>query len=112
LSNVQLVPQLGGNLLLVAQVIHIGYMVALTSEKFTISTQGISFEGEQEGNLYYLQIQSPTDMGYLGLATNTSLPDMLEVWHRRLGQWALDKTAVNYLSHRVSDIHVKAMDEK
>ena len=107
LSNVLFVPQIGGNLLSVARIINSGYKVAFTSERCTISKQGICLKGDREGNLYYIQNWPHSETAHIGLATNKSLAETLEMWHRRLGHRTLDEATVGYLLPRVSDFTIK-----
>jgi len=64
-------------------------------------------QGEREGNLYYVRIPEGNIHAHLGLATNKAKPQKLEIWHRRLGHRRLDKTAVEYLSSKVSEFDIE-----
>ena len=102
LTDVLLVPQLGGNLLSVAQVLDSGYNVGFTSVKCKISGRAVFLEAKREGNLYYLPNPPKHEQAHLGLATNKSLPVSLEAWHRRFGHRTRDQASIDYLSPRVS----------
>ena len=107
LSNVLYVPQLGTNLLSVARIIDCGWDVRFTSARCTIAKKEIAFQGEREGNLYYLRIPEGYVQAHIGLATNKAQPQTLEIWHRRLGHRTLDESTVEYLSNKVTEFNIK-----
>jgi len=84
-----------------------GWDVRFTSARCTIAKKGIDLQGEREGNLYYVRIPQGNIHAHLGLATNKAKPHKLEIWHRRLGHRRLDKTAVEYLSSKVSEFNIE-----
>jgi len=107
LSNVLLVPQLGGNLLSVARMIDSGYEVRFTSAKCAISKSQFVIKGKREGNLYYIREHDEKEVAHLGLDTNKSMPETLAVWHRRLGHRTLDYATIEYLTPPVSEFNIK-----
>jgi len=107
LSDVLHVPQAGGNLISVGRLIDSGYNVSFGSKMCTISKQALSLKGERQGNLYCLRKLKNHDSAHLGLATNKSVPETAEVWHRRLGHRTLDTGSISYLKSRVSDFEIK-----
>jgi len=48
-----------------------------------------------------------SEQANLGLATNKSIPQTIEVWHRRLGHRTLDQASIQYLQPRVSEFTIK-----
>jgi len=109
LPNVLLVPQLGANMLSVARMIDSGWDVRFTSAICTIAKKGIDLQGEREGNLYYLRIPESNIHAHLRLATNKleAKPQKLAIWYRRLGHRRLNKTAVKYLSSKISELDIE-----
>jgi len=107
LPNVLLVPQFGANMPSVAPMIDTGWDVRFTSARCTIAKKGIDLQGEREGNLYYLRIAEGNIHAHLRLATNKAKPQKLAIWYRRLGHRRLNKTAVKYLSSKISELDIE-----
>lgn len=64
-------------------------------------------KAEHERNQYYLQTGPHSKADYIGLATNNSVSETGELWHRRLSHRTLDKGPGAYWLPRVSDFTIK-----
>ena len=106
LTGVLHVPQVGGNLVSVGRLIDCGYQVSFEAKHCMISQDSISLRGKRAGNLYYLDHPTSYEQAKLGLATNKSKPQTIEVWHRRLGHRTLDQPTIVYLQAHVSELSV------
>jgi len=111
LSDVLHVPRVGGNLISVGRLIDAGYGVSFESARCTISKERNTSITKRKGNLCYLQAEIRNPMSYLGLATNKSVPQTIEVWHIRLGHRTLDQAAIQYLKPQVSDFNIDSEKE-
>jgi len=106
LSGVLHVPQVGGNLVSVARLIDCGYDVRFESSSCTITNSQLQVKAKRQGNLYYLPNEQP-DKANIGLATNKSVPETIEVWHRRLGHRTLDEETVRFIQPRVRELLIQ-----
>ena len=100
------VPQVGGNLVSVGRLIDCGYEVSFEAKQCTIFQDGISLLGKRAGNLYYLDNPNTYEQAKLGLATNKSKPQTIEVWHRRLGHRTLNQPTLAYLQAHISELSI------
>ena len=89
LTNVWYVPEIGGNLLSVSQMVDAGYEVEFSATSCTLTKDKVrTLLGHSIGSQYYLyntlEIQSKHDRVEvnLGLITNQSPIASLETWHR------------------------------
>jgi len=106
LSGVLHVPRAGGNLVSVARLIDSGYQVSFGTKISTITQDDLRVEGERDGNLYYLPKYKSDDKANLGLSTNKSTPQTIEIWHQRLGHRTLDNASIQYIQPRVSELAI------
>jgi len=107
LSGVLHVPRVGGNLISVGRLIDSGFEVSFDAKRCMISQDEIQLQGQREGNLYYLQIRRSHDLAKLGLTTNKSKPESIEIWHSRRGHRTLDEPTIRYLQAHVSELIIK-----
>lgn len=73
-----------GNLISVGRLNDSGYQVSFEAEGCTITQGRVHIQGMLEGNLYYIRNPRTDEQDLLGLATNETKVETMDVWHRLL----------------------------
>jgi len=114
------VPSIGTGLISVTRMVDTGYHVEFEETTCYVSRHGMGKQlGSRNGSLYRLSLgtalagwNSSADCrrneAHLGLLTNQSPVATLDTCHRRLCHRTLDRSAVKYISERVTNMKVSS----